>query len=76
MSNKDAVLAMRNAMFTVGDGMTFDAFMQGSIMAQAKIAVEMADSPEQAEELLARYYEMALTAIPAYWPDKSRRTAP
>jgi len=69
---KAAIIAMRNAIFAVGDGMSFDALMQGSVMAQTKIAVETADSPEQAVELLAFYFNIAIEAVPAYWPDKSR----
>lgn len=72
MAQKDEVLAMRNAMFTVGDGMSFDSFMQGSIMAQAKMAVETATSESQAFELLAGYFNIAVEALPLYWADKTR----
>lgn len=67
MSEKARILALRNAIFTTGDGMSFDAFMQGTIMAQTKIAVETADTPEQAADLLAKYFDIAMSAIPAYW---------
>lgn len=76
MSQKDAVLAMRNAMFAVGDGMTLDAFMQGSIIAQAKMATETADSQEQAAQILSYYFNIALEAVEVYWTEKSDRTAP
>ncbi|UWF67335.1 MULTISPECIES: hypothetical protein [unclassified Brucella] len=75
MSQKDAVLAMRNAMFAVGDGMSLDAFMQGSIMAQAKMATETANTPEQAAEILTHYFNIAIDAIPHYWSERSGRAA-
>ncbi len=75
MSHKDATIAMRNAMFAVGDGMSLDAFMQGSIMAQAKMAAEVAETPEQSAEILAHYFNIAIDAIPYYWADRSGRAA-
>ncbi|MFV0800611.1 hypothetical protein EGJ57_04720 [Brucella anthropi] len=75
MSQKDAVLAMRNAMFAVGDGMSLDAFMQGSIMAQAKVVSEAAGTPEEAIAVLAHYFNIAADAIPLYWEERSGRAA-
>ncbi|MFK5639895.1 hypothetical protein ACI50E_18860 [Brucella sp. ZJ1_1] len=74
MSQKDAIRAMRNAMFAVGDGMSLDAFMKGSIMAQAKMATETAESPEQAAEILSHYFNIAIDAVPHYWSERASIT--
>lgn len=70
MSERDAIAAMRNAMFHVGNGMTLDAFMQGSIMAQARIATEIAASPDEAAEILTKYFDLAIEAVPLYWKER------
>jgi len=70
-AKKADVLKVRNALFEAGDGMTFDAFMQGSIMAQAKIATETASSPDEAAQSLMYYYNIAIQALPTYWADRS-----
>lgn len=75
MAQKDEILAMRNAMFAVGDGMSLDSFMQGSIMAQAKMAAETADTEEQAANILAHYFDIAMGALPVYWAQRSGRAA-
>lgn len=75
MSQKDAVLAMRNAMFAVGDGMSLDDFLAGSIMAQVKMATETAETPQQAAEILAQYFNIAMDALPHYWSERSSRAA-
>lgn len=70
MSERDAIAAMRNAMFHVGYGMTLDAFMQGSIMAQARIVTEIAASPHEAAEILTKYFDLAIEAVPLYWKER------
>ncbi len=50
--------------------------MQGSIMAQAKMATETANTPEQAAEILTHYFNIAIDAIPHYWSERSCRAAP
>lgn len=71
MSKKDEVLAIRNAMFVIGDGMSLDSFMQGSIMAQTRMAVETATSEHQAHDILTKYFNIAVDALPIYWADKT-----
>jgi hypothetical protein len=74
MSQKDAVLAMRNAMFVVGDGMSLDDFMIASITAQVKMATETANTQEQAAEIIAHYLNIAIDAVPHYWSERSSIT--
>ena len=62
-------------MFAVGDGISLDAFMQGSIMAQAKVVSEASDTPDEAIAVLAHYFNIAADAIPLYWSERSGRTA-
>lgn len=73
MAQIDQVLAMRNAMFTVGDGMSLDSFMQGSIMAQAMMVAKTADSEEVAYEVLTYYFNIAMEALPIYWAERNHR---
>lgn len=77
--DRQGMIAVRNAIFTAGDGRSLDVVLQGSLMAMSRLAVETADSEAQAAKILAHYFDIALTAIPYYWASdrspaaKSRR---
>lgn len=66
-ADKQGMIAVRNAIFTSGDGRSLDVVLQGGLMALCKLAVETADSEAQAAKILAHYFDIALTALPVYW---------
>jgi hypothetical protein len=65
--SKANIIAVRNAIFEAGDGMTLDEVMQGIIMAQAKLVAHTVGGDEQAaRDVLERYRGMQTEALPIY----------
>jgi hypothetical protein len=66
VSEKEQIIAIRNAVLKSADGCTLDATMQGTIMAQGKLIASTGITPDQCRDVADRYYKILCDSFELY----------